>query len=179
MFDEPSDDQMEEARELRALTDARSALEAVEREHSGIFTELNRWRQKYQRLEEGLREDALVFSFGQDGDLERVEGPIEERLGHPAQESVAGFEKFADEATASAVRDGVKKVLGGSAHHILQRVERPADHGVCGVERPSGVYGGPHFRVAFVFGAGYLAAECRVVVVGTSDAAMWGLHGEL
>ena len=119
MSDEPRDDQMEETRELRALAEAHSALENVEREHGRIFSHLSRWRQRYERLEGGLREDALVLSFGENGDLEKVEGPIEARLGHTAEEFVGGFEKFADEETASAVREGVRNVFGGSAHSVV------------------------------------------------------------
>ena len=119
MSDEPRDDQIEETRELRALAEARSALENVEREHGRIFSQLSRWRQRYERLEEGLREDALVLSFGENGDLEKVEGPIEKRLGYTVQEIVGGFEKFADEDTTLAVREAVRKVFGGSAHSVV------------------------------------------------------------
>ncbi len=49
----------------------------------------------------------------------RWKGPIEARLGHTAEEFVGGFEKFADEETASAVREGVRNVFGGSAHSVV------------------------------------------------------------
>ena len=119
MSDEPRDDEIEETRELRALAEARSALENVEREHGRIFSQLSRWRQRYERLEEGLREDALVFSFDRHGTLEEVAGPIEKRLGHTLPELVAGFNDFADDATASVVHAAVTKALGGSAESVI------------------------------------------------------------
>ena len=93
---------------LRALSEARSALENVDREHREVLAELSRWRGKFEQLVDALRGGAVRLSFDRDGKLSEVSSECEDTLGMTPDQFVELFEtEVADETTLAKIRKSV------------------------------------------------------------------------